>query len=120
MIGDNLIIQTYNDGLVYIHETVADAAKTIQSKPKVKLFFAYRTVGVTRYYAAQRENENIAYLLRCPLWESVKRDDIAILNGEQFSIKLIQYPQDVTPKSMDLTLEAVRGDYAIAEEVPEP
>jgi len=67
---------------------------------------------VTRHYAALHENEKIAHLLRCPRIKTVTTEDVAVLEGEQFNIKFIQYPQEVTPPSMDLTLETARAEYS--------
>jgi hypothetical protein len=110
MIQNPLKLQTYNDGLVDIYEAVSP--RKIAAAPKIKLRFEDRTIGVTRHYAAQQANAKIAHVLRCPRIKTVSTQDIAVLDGHQYNITFIQYPKDVTPLSMDLTLEEVRGNYA--------
>lgn len=110
MIKNELEIQTYNDGLVAIYETVAP--RTLAEHPIYKLCYEDRTVGVTRYYAAQQANAKIAHVLRCPKIKAVGTQHIAVLDDHNYAITLIQYPKNVTPESMDLTLEEVRGNYA--------
>jgi hypothetical protein len=41
-------------------------------------------------------------------------DDVAVLmNGSQYEIKQVQYPPDVVPPSMDLSLESIGKIYEI-------
>lgn len=103
-------IQTYNDGLVEIYEAVKP--RMIAETPKYKLCFERQTVGVTRHYAAQQANAKVDHVLRCQRLDDVSTQDIAVLDGHQYSIAFIQYPKKITPMSMDLTLEEVRGNYA--------
>jgi len=102
-------IQTYNDGLVEIYEAVAP--RELAENPIYKLCFEDRTVGVTRYYAAKQANAKVAHVLRCQRIKAVGTQHIAVLDGHKYSITFIQYPANVTPLSMDLTLEEVRGSY---------
>lgn len=103
-------IQTYNDGLVEIYEAVS--SRELAENPIYKLCFEKRMVGVTRFYAAKQANAKVAHVLRCPRINAVGTQHIAVLGGHNYSITFIQYPPDVTPLSMDLTLEEVRGNYA--------
>jgi hypothetical protein len=69
---------------------------------------------MSRYYAAMQANVQISYVLRCPRLRSVSTQDVAVPNdGAQYAIRQIQYPEDVVPPVMDLTLEAVTSPYAI-------
>ena len=102
-------LQTYNDGLVDIYEAVAP--RTIAETKKYRLCFERQTVGVKRFYAAQQANVQVAHVLRCPRREDVSTQDIAVLDGHKYRIGFVQYPKKVSPPSMDLTLEEVRGDY---------
>lgn len=112
--------QTFNDGLVRIYPTVntaqpGDAAKLTLGEVKCVLRYHTRTVGYARYYAASNANVKIKKLLRCPLVPTVHEQDIAITqDGEQYAIDLIQCPEDIEPKVMDLTLVKVVGKYGTA------
>jgi len=48
------------------------------------------------------------------LRRNVSAQDIAIPNdGRQYKITFIQYPEDIDPPVMDLTLERIDNNYAI-------
>lgn len=79
---------------------------------KQTLRYKERTVGFKRYYAAMQNNIKIDFVIRCPQVRTVKADDIAILiDGDQYRVKQIQYPED-TPV-MDLTLERLGEFYDV-------
>lgn len=110
--------QTFNDGSVKIYEVINTAPPG--KKPikeviyKNTLRYHERTVGLNRYYKALQLNAKIKYVLRCPCLRSVSTQDVAIPNdGKQYHIKQIQYPEDIKPRVMDLTLERVTADYDI-------
>lgn len=114
MIRNPLKIQSFSDGVVSIYEAVAP--RTIATQPKRVLRYHERTVGVTRLYAAAQANAFVSYVLRCPRLRDVSAQDIAIPNdGKQYLITYVQYPEDVQPPVMDLTLEEVQGNYDTAE-----
>ena len=102
--------QSYNDGVVSIY-TVSDVSQPggmpVEALTlKEALRYEERTVGLTRFYAALQNNVNIKYVLRCPRIRSISTQDVAVpVDGKQYKIVQIQYPQDVEPPSMDLTLE---------------
>jgi hypothetical protein len=113
VIKNPLKLQTFEDGIVRIYETVA--ARIIATLPKRTLRYHERTVGIKRHYAAKQANALVAYVLRCPRLRDVSAQDIAIPNdGRQYRITLVQYPEDVQPPVMDLTLEEVQAKYDIA------
>lgn len=117
--------QTYNDGVVSIY-TVSDVSQPggmpVEALTlKEALRYEERTVGLTRFYAALQNNVNIKYVLRCPRIRSVSTQDVAVpVDGKQYKIVQIQYPQDVEPPSMDLTLEELSPVYDIWQPEPEP
>jgi len=111
-------LQKFNDGIVKIY-SVTNTAEPGEM-PIDGLALAYtlryeeRTVGINRYFAAQQSNIRVDRLLRCPLRQDVTTEYVAIPNdGKQYDIKLIQYPRDVEPPVMDLTLERRVTDYEI-------
>jgi SPP1 family predicted phage head-tail adaptor len=106
--------QTFNDGMVKIHGTTNGAAPgdapkdALAQSPKFSLRFEVRTVGVNRYYAAMQNKIKVDMLVRCPRQRNVSTDDKAIINdGDQFHIRQVQFPPDVEPPCMDLSLEKV-------------
>ncbi|HMM31779.1 MAG TPA: hypothetical protein PKB13_08375 [Clostridia bacterium] len=113
MIKNPLKLQSFEDGVVAIYATVAP--RKIAAEPKRVLRYHERTVGIGRHYAAKQANALVAYVLRCPRLRDVSAQDIAVPNdGKQYRITLVQYPEDVQPPSMDLTLEEVQANYDIA------
>jgi len=81
---------------------------------KQTLRYHERTVGLTRYFAALQANIKVQYVLRCPRLRDVSAQDVAIPNdGRQYRIVQVQYPENVDPPVMDLTLEEVVTEYAI-------
>ena len=83
-------------------------------KHKGKLRYAQLKVGITRFYAAMQNNVKVATVIRCPLQRSVSTQDIVITSdGEQYRVIQAQYPDDIKPPVMDLTLERVTAKYEI-------
>lgn len=112
--------QTFNDGVVNVYKIENIAPKG--NKPKegltIKvgpLHYEERTVGMSRFWAAMKEQSKISQLIRVPRINSVETNDIAIPNdGKQYKIVQIQYPKEVYPSVMDLSLERVGVNYDIA------
>lgn len=110
--------QTFNDGIVSIYKVDNIAQPGNMPKDgliiKVKnLRFEERTVGMSRYWTALQDNARIEQLLRMPRINSVTVHDVAILNGQQYDIMQVQYPPDVEPPCMDLSLERLEVAYEI-------
>ena len=111
--------QRFNSGTVRIYtvtNSAEDGAKPVETLTLVqKLRYHERTVGLTRYYEALQANVRVQYVLRCPRLTSVSTQDVAIPNdGRQYRIVQVQYPEDVQPPVMDLTLEEVAATYGIS------
>lgn len=109
---------TFNDGVVKIYEVCnsAEAGGMPQQQLSIKANLRYkeRTVGLQRHYQALQNNIKVKYVLRCPMLRTVSTQDIATPNdGHQYKIVLIQYPEDIEPAVMDLTLEEVKAKYEI-------
>lgn len=105
--------QTFNDGIVKIYrlENVAEKGEAPEEKPVLKCSLRYkeRTVGFGRYYTAMQAKTKVSALIRCPRVPNVKEKDVAVLmNDKKYEISLIQYPEDIVPPVMDLTLERVK------------
>ena len=112
------IIQTYNDGICQICEVtnIADPGEMPKDglKEKIKLRFEERTVGMNRFWTAMQAHARVDMLIRTPRIRSVNNFDIVVLSdGEQYEIKQIQYPKDVEPPSMDLSLTRLETKYEV-------
>ena len=110
--------ETFNDGLVQVFSIVNGAEagdKPIELlRRKCRLRYKERTVGMGRFYTALQAQARIDRLLRCQRIEGVSTLDIAIPNDNaQYRIVQVQYPEDVVPPVMDLTLERLTVDYRI-------
>lgn len=110
--------QTFNEGVVRIYATADNSEPgnmpTDGLTLKVTLRYDERTVGIHRYNQAMQNDIKVDRLLRCPWIDGVSTQDIAIpIDEEQYEIKQVQYPKDVVPPSMDLSLEKVKHRYDI-------
>lgn len=79
----------------------------------VKLPYEQKTVGVTRYTQGVQVGYRIDNRLRTPRRDTVTTLHIAVTHdGTRYRIRQVQYPEDVTPPSMDLALERMGADDA--------
>ena len=115
------VTQTYNDGVlaVYSVDNSADGGRRPIERLSLKiptLRYEERTVGINRYWTGIQNAVRIDRLLRVPRHESVSNQDAVILhNGERYTVQQVQYPTDVTPPSMDLSLERTERAYEITQ-----
>ncbi len=110
-------IQSYEDGIVKIYSisNIAEPGEMKKEGLTLKvgpLPFEERTVGMSRILLAKQESARIDIMLRVPQIRSVNVHDVAVTHDDvQYEIKLIQYPSDVEPPSMDLSLEKLATQY---------
>ncbi len=111
--------QTFNSGVCTIY-SLANIAPSghkpiegLTAKTDV-LRYKERTVGMSRFFTASQAHVRVDKLIRLPKMLEVSPQDIAITEtGSQYKIIQIQYPEDVYPAVMDLTLEKVVAKYDI-------
>lgn len=110
--------QMYNDGVAVIcrieNSAPPGGMPMDRLVEKARLRYRKRTVGVNRYYAALQDQIRVDYLLRCPYRGNVVSNDIVLLGAEQYAVRQVQCPEDITPPVMDLTLERVEQSYELA------
>ena len=116
--------QTFSDGVVKIYEvtnTASDGEMPTEGIAlKQTLRYHERTVGLNRFFTALQANVRVNYVLRCPRLRDVSTQDIAMHNdGKQYRIFQIQYPEDIDPPVMDMTLEELAQVYDIYQPDPE-
>jgi hypothetical protein len=105
--------QTFNDGVVNVYSVgnIADVGSMPKEGLTLKvgpLRYHERTVGMNRFWAAMQNQSRVDLVLRVPQRREVLTHDIAIpTDGKQYKIKQIQYPEDISPPVMDLSLERI-------------
>ncbi len=105
------LTQSFNDGVVNIYtvENIAEEGNLPKEKLTIKitaLHYEERTVGMNRFYTAMQNQVRVGQMIRVPRINSVSAQDVAIpIDGKQYKIIQIQYPKDVFPQVMDLSLE---------------
>jgi len=115
----NQMTQTFNDGVLTIYSVSNDAEPGDMAKDKLtlkveKLRYDERIVGMSRYWIALQAQKKIDFLVRTPRIDSVNTQDIVVpISGHHYLIKQIQYPKEVFPKSMDLSLERLEEPYEL-------
>ena len=111
--------QLFNDGVVNIFSVgnIAEPGNMPKDGLTHKvgpLHYEERTVGMNRFWTAMQAQVKVERLLRVPRINSVSSQDVAIpIDGEQYKIIQIQYPKDVEPPCMDLSLERLEAKYEI-------
>lgn len=114
----------YSDGVVEIC-TVENVAAP-GGKPedglvkKCRLRYEARTLGMGRFYAALQNQVELSAVIRCPRRVDVSAHDVAVIGGRQYDINLIQYPADVAPPVMDLTLKELDHKYGLEQDQGRP
>lgn len=111
--------QVFNDGIVKIYSVVdkAEVGNTPKDELTLKvgpLRYEERIVGMSRFWTAKQAQVKVDRMIRTPKLSMVSTQDVAILiDGEQYEIVQVQYPKDVEPPSMDLSLERLEAAYEI-------
>ena len=115
--------ESFNDGVVDLHK-VTDLALPGDLPVeglvlKQTLRYKERTVGLNRFYSAMQNDIKVDYVIRCPEVRglSEKATDILVailIDGQQYTVKQIQYIEDAQSPSMDLSLEQVGESYAVS------
>lgn len=111
-------IQQFNSGVLVIYK-VGNIAEP-GNKPKNGLTIKYemlrydeRTVGITRNSLAKQDQSSIEQLVRVQRLDDISVHDVVVLAGKQYDIYQVQYINDVSPKSIDLSLERLEVAYEI-------
>jgi hypothetical protein len=108
--------QKYNDGLLTISKVsnTADAGELPVDglTPKhTEISYDNRTVGMSRFWQGKQVDVRIDRLIRCPTLPDVHPLDVVTTeDGQTYQIEQIQYPKDVEPPSMDLSLSVIKVD----------
>lgn len=117
--------QTYNDGLLTISRIENTASPGDFAVPSLVekhagIRYENRTVGMSRFWQGKQLDVRIDRLLRCPLIRDVHPLDVVTTEDSQtYQIEQLQYPQDIEPPSMDMSLSAIVVDELL-QPIEEP
>lgn len=111
-------IQQYNDGILAIYKVgnIAEPGNMPKDGLNVKydsLRYEERTVGITRNNLAKQDHSQIDNLVRVQRLDDVCVHDVVSIAGKQYDIYQIQYINDVSPRSMELSLQRLEVAYEI-------
>lgn len=101
--------EAFTDGIVTIYDNANGAA--FGNIPRDNLILRYtlrfreRIVGIKRYYAAMEEQIKVDRVIRCPRRDDTDALDAANIGDKYYRIVQVQYPEDISPPVMDLSLE---------------
>lgn len=107
-------IQAYNDGLISIYRitNTAEPGEMPNHNPVLQndgINYANRIVGMSRFWMGMQSNARIDRMIRIPRGPIVHPLDIVETeDGDRYEIKQIQYPPDVIPLSIDLSLQLIK------------
>jgi hypothetical protein len=105
------IATPFTDGVVVIYSPENEAAAGDMPSPKLTrrgaLRFSERTVGIRRFYAALQDGAEVSRVIRCPRIRDITTLDAAVVGDVTYRIAQVQYPDDITPPVMDLSLVLV-------------
>lgn len=103
--------------IIYGIENVAGNGEMPRSAlvEKSRHWYESRTVGVTRFYAAQKANSSVDMLVRVWRDGNVEPGDICVLqDGQQYRVGQIQQTYDADALAVtDLALERLEENYDI-------
>ena len=103
-------VQAYPDGIVRIYRMANSAGAGGMPNASLTLAetlpYRQKTVGVTRYFNGLQADYAIDNRIRTPRRDGVTTQDVAETHdGTRYWIRQVQYPEDVAPPCMDLSLE---------------
>ena len=109
-----------SDGVAKIYNTIAEGEPGDMPIEKLELKQSLRfqelKMGLTRHFTALQTIGEVSRVIRCRRLSDVNNHDIAEIQDvkdgaiKRYEIVLIQYPQGVFPKAMDLTLKKIDWD----------
>lgn len=107
--------QTFNDGLAQFWRigNAAEPGRMPKEKriPFQTLRYGRRIVGINRYWTAMEASTKISQVIRCPRVREIhEQDNVTLEDGQDYQIKQIQYPEDIFPLVMDISLERLEWE----------
>lgn len=99
--------EAFSDGVARVCEV--SGRKITGEKGEIR--FGIRTVGIKRYYEAKVASDKVDRLVSVPYNRWVKRNDILLIDGEQYKITMIQEKKDTKPACLYISLEWIVTRY---------
>lgn len=115
---------TFDDGILTVYgvTNAADPGDMPIEKlvEKVRSYYGYDQLGITRYYTALEANQQIEAVVNIPGWQAVQVTDIVILDempAVRYRVAMAQPQTDEYGlRIMKLSLERMDQDYGIPTE----
>lgn len=115
---------TFDDGILTVYgvTNAADPGDMPIEKlvEKVRSYYGYDQLGITRYYTALEANQQIEAVVNIPGWQAVQVTDIVILDempAVRYRVAMSQPQTDEYGlRIMKLSLERMDQDYEIPTE----
>lgn len=112
---------TYDDGIVKVYSTknmaVVGEMPVIKIGYKTKFCFSYSEIGISRFYYAMKNGQNISAVLETYFDKTVLVNDIAVLEDKsQYIIRMVQPSINENGlRIMRLSLERTEQNYEFTE-----
>ncbi|GFI71515.1 hypothetical protein IMSAG250_00720 [Clostridiales bacterium] len=112
---------TYDDGIakVYSTQNIALPGEMPESKLvfKTRFCFSYYELGITRFYYAMKNGQNISAVIESYFDTSVAVNDVVVLeDGAQYIVRMVQPTINENGlRIMRISLERIEQNYEFAE-----
>lgn len=113
MPGRKRTVETFNDGVLTICKA---SGRSITMTKMDNIRFGNRVVGVKRFYEAKVVSDSIDRMVAILPVPGIGRQDVCLINGEQYKILQIQDKFDHNPPCLYLSLEWIVTKYKDARE----
>lgn len=110
----NRKFETFNDGILQLYK--AKERKLLSLKGS-GIRFGDKTVGIKRFHNVRVEGSQCDRLVSIPMNPLVKRQDVVVIGGCQYTILQIQEKFDQDPPYLLLSLQENKIAYRRAENV---
>ena len=89
----------------------------LKLKFKTKFCFSYYEIGVTRFYYAMKNGQNISAVLESYFDKNIVVNDVVVLeDGSQFIVRMVQPTINENGlRIMRISLERIEQNYEFAE-----
>lgn len=112
---------TYDDGIAIVYSTqntsLPGEMPKLKLKFKTRFCFSYYEIGVTRFYYAMKNGQNISAVLETYFDKNVTVNDIIVLeDGSQSIIRMVQPSVNENGlRIMRISLERIEQKYEFSE-----
>ena len=114
-------MRTYDDGIIKVYSTknVATAGEmpVIKIAFKARFCFSYHEIGISRFYHAMKNGQNISAVVETYFDKNIFVNDVAVLEDEsQYIIRMVQPSVNENGiRIMRISLERIEQKYEFTE-----